>query len=396
MIYYQRILIKKIQAAMQRGKSVLLFGARQTGKTTLLKHLNPDVSISFIQHQIRRKYEINPSLLIKEIEAEAQSRQLKRKMIVALDEFQKVPEITDEVQDLIDRNIAIFILTGSSARKLKKSKKLNLLPGRVVSLKLDPLTLAEIPKEQQSLEQLLLFGALPGIFTLQKETNKETDLDSYVNTYLEEEIRAEALVRNLGLFSQFLALAAISSGEIVNFSKISQEIGQSLMTIKSYYEILEDCLIAERIEPLMKSKTRLKLTKSPKYLLFDLGIRRICAKEGTQLPLEYLGKLFEQFIGLEILRFKHLENHRINLKFWRDPDGPEVDWVIEKEGAYIPIEVKYTEVPKEKDIRHLKIFLTEYKNTKMGYVVCRAQRRLKLAENILAIPWQELLEILKG
>ncbi|MBT3582010.1 AAA family ATPase, partial [bacterium] len=171
---------------MQRGKSVLLFGARQTGKTTLLKHLNPDVSISFIQHQIRRKYEINPSLLIKEIEAEAQSRQLKRKMIVALDEFQKVPEITDEVQDLIDRNIAIFILTGSSARKLKKSKKLNLLPGRVVSLKLDPLTLAEIPKEQQSLEQLLLFGALPGIFTLQKETNKETDLDSYINTYLEE------------------------------------------------------------------------------------------------------------------------------------------------------------------------------------------------------------------
>jgi len=146
----------------------------------------------------------------------------------------------------------------------------------------------------------------------------------------------------------------------------------------SYYQILEDCLIAERIDPLTKSATRKKLTKTQKYLFFDLGVRRLAAGEGTRLPKESLGHLFEQFVGLELLRCGRLSDEKTRLKFWRDPDGPEVDWVIEQNDNYVPVEVKWTTNPSNKDIKHLKVFLNEYKNAGNAYLICRVPRRVKL------------------
>ena len=214
-----------------------------------------------------------------------------------------------------------------------------------------------------------------------------------MTTYLEEEVRAEAVVRNLGDFARFLELSASESGGIVNLRKLLQEIGVSHTTIGAYYQILEDCLIAERIEPLTQSKTRKKLTKSEKYLFFDLGVRRLAAHEGTRLPKETLGLLFEQFIGLELLRNARTKGHGAKIRFWRDPDGPEVDWVIDEEGAYIPLEVKWTENPTHSDIRHLEVFLSEYKSSKEGFLVCRVPRKTKLSDNVSAIPWQSIGEI---
>jgi predicted AAA+ superfamily ATPase len=391
MDYITRLLEKKIRHSLSRNKSVLLFGARQTGKTTLINRFSADLSISFVRPDVRQRYEKAPQLLAQEVEALSSVSVKKRRPLVVLDEVQKVKDILDIVQDLIDRDRANFILTGSSARKLRRGLQVNLLPGRVTTLKLDPFSLPELPAPD--IRERLVYGSLPGIVSVNNNKDKETDLESYVTTYLEEEVRAEAVVRNLGDFARFLELAASESGNIVNLRKLSQEIGVAHTTIGAYYQILEDCLIAERIEPLSVSKTRKKLTKTAKYLFFDLGVRRVAAREGAQFPRDMLGRIFEQFIGLELLRCVHTAHSTARLRFWRDPGGPEVDWVIDQNGVYTPIEVKWTENPAPGDIRHLEVFLSEYPSATMGYLVCRTPRKAKLSERVVALPWKSVLEV---
>lgn len=395
MVYLNRHILPAIQHTLKRGKSVLLLGARQTGKTTLIHHqIKPDIYYSFIQPAIRQIYEINPSLLAGEIEAEVRLKQLKDPVIV-IDEIQKVPLVLDVVQDLIDRRVARFILTGSSARKLKHGANINLLPGRVVLMHLDPLLLTEMTQPLPPLQSLLLYGSLPGIFTEPLDQDKHADLTTYVKTYLEEEIRAEALVRNIGHFAKFLLLAASESGNLINLTKLSQEIGVAHTTIAGYFQILEDCLIAERIEPLTHSSTRSRLSKAPKYLFFDLGVRRLCAEEGINLPIANMANLFEQFVGLELIRHTHRISASSKILYWRDHAGPEVDYIIQQDHNYIPVEVKWSTHPTEKDCRHIKLFLEEYKNSSEGYIVCQTQKRYLLADNVTAIPWQEIGLILE-
>ena len=391
MQYIHRIQEERVARALARNKSVLMLGPRQTGKTTLAGRLPWDLSLPFIRPEVRQRYEKEPDLLAQEVEA-LKPKGPSHRPCVLLDEVQKVPGILDVVQDLIDRGKANFLLTGSSARKLRREQGGNLLAGRVLALRLDPFALSEMPAA--ALNQHLLYGALPGIVALKSEQDKETDLESYVTVYLEEEVRAEAIVRNLGSFARFLEYAASESGQIVNLRKLSQEVGVSHTTIASYYQILEDCLIAERIEPLTHSKTRKKLTKAQKYLFFDPGVRRLAAREGPRLPKETMGALLEQFVGLELLRACRLCDRKVRIRFWRDPGGPEVDWVIEEADAYVPIEVKWSSSPTPKDIKHLQLFLSEYRQAKVGYLVCRTPRRLKLADRLFALPWQELDQLL--
>lgn len=391
MKYVPRLVEDRIRRSLDRNKSVLLFGARQTGKTTLTDRFDSDLSVSFIRPDVRQRYEKAPQLLRGEVEALV-PREGGERPLVVLDEVQKVPVILDVVQDLIDRGRANFLLTGSSARKLSRNTQVNLLPGRVSVFKLDPFSLREF--SAKDLEDRLLYGSLPGILAVQDLQDRETDLESYVTTYLEEEIRAEAAVRNLGDFARFLELAASESGGIVNLRKLSQEIGVSHTTIGSYYQILEDCLIAERIEPITQSKTRKKLTKSDRYLFFDLGVRRVAAREGIKPSRDVLGRIFEQFVGLELLHSAHAGRQTVRIRFWRDPDGPEVDWVIEEEGVYTPVEVKWTERPIVADIRRLEIFLTEYPPAKVGYLVCQVPQKVKLSDRVFAVPWQLLDELM--
>lgn len=375
-----------------RGKSVLLLGPRQTGKTTLVRRLQVALHVSLVVPGIRQRYERDPSQLLGEVQALSTGRG--RRPLVALDEIQKVPALLDVVQEAIDQKLATFVLTGSSARKLRRGN-VNLLPGRVVTLRLDPLTLAELPRATP-LEQLLTDGSLPGIWQVASTRDREADLKSYVETYLEDEIRAEALVRNVGSFSRFLELAGLESGNLVSFREIAQDLGVSHTTIAGFYEILEDCLVAERVDPLTRSATRKKLTRSSRYLLFDMGIRRQCSREGRRLPKARLGQLFEQWAGLDLIRLSRLHPSRPAVRFWRDPDGPEVDWVVEGGGALLAVEVKWTDTPGRRDFRHLEVFLHEYPEASCGFVVCRCPRRLRLAEKIYALPWQELPSILES
>jgi len=382
---------------LARGKSVLLLGARQTGKTTLLARLDAALRLSLVQPGVRQRYERDPGLLTAEIESllpasgGERRRTSRRPPVVVIDEVQRVPALLDVVQDAIDRGLARFALTGSSARKLRRGR-VNLLPGRIVNLHLDPLSIDErVP----DLRQALLYGSLPGVCRIEPLVDRERDLQAYVETYLEEEIRAEAVVRNVGTFARFLELAGAESGHLVSFRAIAQELGLTHATVAGYYAILEDCLIAERIDPLTRSVTRKKLTKSSRYLVFDLGVRRLCAREGTRPGRERLGHLFEQFVGLELLRISRVSAAPTAIRFWRDPDGPEVDWVVERHGRYVPVEAKWTDTPRPSDARHLNTFLAEYAEAEHGFVVCRTPRRVRLGPRVTAIPWQELSRVVR-
>lgn len=391
MEYINRLLESPLKYHLARGKSILLLGPRQTGKSTLLTQLPSDLSLSLVAPQTRQRYERDSSILAGEVEALKQKKG--RPVLVILDEIQKVPSLLDLVQDLIDRRIAQFVLTGSSARKLRRGGNVNLLPGRLVSMRLDPLIRPEYATDD--LESLLSYGSLPAIALLESRHDRELDLQSYVEGYLEEEVRAEALVRNIGTFSRFLELASLESGNIISFRALSQDIGVSHTTIAAYYEVLEDCLIVERIDPITKNKTRKRLMKSSRHLIFDLGVRRLCANEGTKFSRVRLGQLFEQFVGLELIRLARLARQKTTLHFWRDLDGPEVDWVIDQSGAYIPVETKWTDSPTLRDARHLLTFLAEYPEAKRGWIVCRSPRPLQLHPKITALPWQDMATLIK-
>ncbi|OGV25979.1 MAG: hypothetical protein A3F18_01935 [Legionellales bacterium RIFCSPHIGHO2_12_FULL_37_14] len=392
MIWFTRTLQEMLNQALSFGKSILLFGPRQTGKTSLVKSIPHDLYINLMDPNNLRKYEVASGVLIEEIKALC--LMMTKSPLIIIDEIQKVPNLTDSIQILIDEKIATFILTGSSARKIK-----NLLPGRVLRYEMTPLSIKELTSNNThtlALEERLVNGSLPEILVMSNQAQIDLQLNTYVNVYLEEEIRKEALVRNVGAFSNFLRLACIESGNIANFNKLSQEIGVAHNTISDYYGILNDCMVVEKIEPLSKGSQRRRLTKSAKYILFDLGVRRIGALEPVNPTIKQKSELFEQFIGLELRKLMLENSLNGQLLFWRDHAGPEVDYVIEYSGYYIPVEVKLTNSPKSKDIRHLLTFKNEYKNVKYAFVVCRIDIPRILTENVIALPWQQLAKVFQG
>ena len=388
-MYLKREIEGKIKEYLAAGKSIWLLGARQTGKTTLVRTcIKFDLSYSFLQFSTRQRLEKNPGILREEIEAQKSTKPL----VVFIDEIQLIPSVMDGIQDLIDRKIAQFILTGSSVKKLKH-QQLNLLPGRIINIYLDPFSIKELESlPAPSLETRLIYGTLPEMTTLD-DALKEDYLDSYVQNYIDEEIRKEALVKNVGAFSRFLELAAIESGQIVNINKLSQDIGVAQTTVAAYYQVLQDCLIASRIDPYLPKQTRRHLSKSPKFLFFDLGVRRKCSLEGPLLSKKTMGALFEQFIGIELLKMKHQSKTISQLLYWRDHSGPEIDYILKRDNQIIPIEVKWTDAPTLKDAKHIHLFQAETPTAKMGYILCQAPKKRLLSPTITALPWQCLWEL---
>lgn len=176
---------------------------------------------------------------------------------------------------------------------------------------------------------------------------------------------------------------------------MSQDVGVNVHLINEYFHILEDTLIVEKILPInAPSHSRKRLTKAPKYLFFDIGVRRICAKEGVYLSEKAWASQFEQWVGVELLRYIRLYALQASLKYWRDHNGPDIDYVIEKSHGFLPVEVKWTQNPTTYDCRHLKKFMQDYPCQELGYLVCRAPRKRLLADRIMALPWQELPEII--
>lgn len=402
---WNRLIRQPLEGAVLKHHSVLLLGPRQVGKTTLISSLiagRPNVvAVPLQDPAVRLEFERDPSLLGRRVAA------MRRRPTVFIDEIQKVPELLDAAQLLIDQGKASFLLTGSSARKLRRAG-VNLLPGRIKAYRLDPLTWSELgwigegrleilatpsiqTVKQYSFEDALIFGSLPGI-ALHAPADRGEFLEAYGRTYLEEEIRAEALIRKMSPFARFIELAARESGTAPNLTKLSMESGTSVTSIKSYYEILEDTLVVERVEPYLKN-ARKRLLATPRYYFFDLGVRNAVAR----LPLErglitaQKGLLFEHAVVLEIIRRVRALRRNYRVHFWRTAGGAEVDCVIDAGTHVIPIEIKAARRVRLSDVTGLVRFLADYPSVaRQGYVVTMGTHAERLADNILAVPWKDL------
>jgi predicted AAA+ superfamily ATPase len=404
---YPRLLESVLQAEASQAKVRMLFGARQTGKSTLLQRIAGENARIFNLQERRTRLELerDPHVFTQTLEADNRSP-----AVVCVDEIQKAPALLDEVQYLYDTHPGRFrfLLTGSSARKLKTASA-NLLPGRAHLFHLCPLILRErkggtqsrvFPQPMESLdmgfpkpmlEDLLLFGCLPGI-TLENEETKVKTLESYVDLYLEEEIRRESLVRNVGAFQQFLELAATESGRIINLTNISRESGVPVATLRTYYQILEDTFVGYRI-PAYGTAGRKRVLTTPRFLFYDNGVRNAAARYrfSTDLLKTQMGLLFENWVGQELMARCLYAGRAYRLSFWRTAHGAEVDYVLETPDEAIPIEVKATESPTLADVSHLKLFLeTDPQRAQRGMLVCRCRNPRRLADNIDAVPWWNL------
>lgn len=361
-----------------KNKSYFLFGPRATGKTSLIEAQFPSgvLILDLLESELYLRLFTNPGLLESIIfEFNPQAK------IVVIDEVQRIPAILNEVHRLIEKKKIIFLLTGSSARKLKRNQA-NLLAGRARQAELFPLTTAEIPNF--NLEKYFQVGGLPMMYLSDAPLD---DLHAYVDTYLKEEIQAEALVRQLPSFLRFLKFSAISNGEILNYNNIASDAAVAASTVRDYYSILEDTFLGFTVEPWTKSAKRKVVSKS-KFYYFDIGVKNTLA--GTteiQKQSDLFGKTFEHFIALELRAYLSYRRKHIPLYFWQTQNGLEVDFLIEK---HIAIEVKATEQVHDKHLKNLKA-LSEEKICQQCFLVSQDKIKRRVGD-IHILPWQDFLE----
>jgi len=302
--------------------------------------------------------------------------------------IEKIPNLLDEVHALIESTDVRFILTGSSARKLRRGGA-NLLAGRAYTYNLFPLTFQEIDKDFH-LELALKIGCLPVLWQSDSEDTREF-LRSYTETYLKEEVAAEGLVRNIGPFSQFLDIAAVNDGETVNFSNIARECSVSVKTVQQYYQILEDTFLAFKLAPWRRS-VRKRLVAQPKYYCFDTGITNALTHNLTeQLNPRVRGRRFEQFVINQIQAFIHYQRLDYQLFFWRTNHGAEVDLLICRgDNILCAIEIKSSANIVRERLEGVRSFLTDNPDTRV-FVLGHNQNLRQLANNITIMNWDDFI-----
>jgi len=359
-------------------KSYFLWGPRQTGKSWLIKHtLQEHRFYSLLDSETYLRLSFSPRRLREEMTA--------KDRIIIIDEIQKLPALLDEIHLIIETYGTHFLLTGSSARKLRRVG-VNLLGGRARTQFLNPFSYVEL-QEHFSLEKVINNGLLPGIYF---SDEPEQDLKSYVGTYLKEEIAAEGLSRNVPAFSRFLEVAALCNGSIINYANISNDAQVARTTVQEYFQILKDTLIAHEVKPWQKSKKRKPLSTS-KFYFFDVGVVRILQHRHhiSQGSPEF-GELFETYIFHELKTFSdyYLDGE---VFYWRTTSGAEVDFILDDN---IAVEVKATRSVRSQDLKGLQA-LKEEKNLKHYILVCFEEVE-RMIDEIRIMPWKIFLERLWG
>jgi predicted AAA+ superfamily ATPase len=361
-------------AKLARRKSLFLFGPRQTGKTALVRHalpqarvydlLDADVFLTLSRRPAQLGEELGPS-----------------DRLVVVDEIQKLPVLLDEVHRLIEQRQVRFVLTGSSARKLRRGG-VNLLGGRAPSWTLHPFIYRELGSAFD-LTRALDRGLLPAIYF---SDSPREDLRAYVGTYLKEEIAAEALTRSVPAFSRFLEVAALSHGTMLNFTTVASDAQVPVSTVREYFHILEDTLLARTVPAWTKSRRR-KAISTAKHYFFDVGVvRQLQHRSGLARRSPEFGEAFESFIFHELSSFIDY-TEPMPLAYWRSTSNFEVDFVLADATA---IEVKGKEPVGERDLRGLRALKEE--GLLKHYLVVSLERRPRTVDGIRVLPWQDFLE----
>lgn len=373
-----------------KNHSVFLFGPRQTGKSTLLRSVfkaGSTLFIDLLQANDYLRYSANPALFREEVMALGPEI-----THIVLDEVQRIPILLDEIHSIIEGpRPRIFILSGSSARKLKRSHA-NLLAGRAWTFHLFPLTSIELG-ERFSLSRALQYGALPAIYLDKDDVSAQRTLRAYVDTYLQEEIQIESNVRSIGTFFKFLNIAADISGTIVNFTAIAHDTGTSVNVIREFFRILEDTLIGSFLPAYTKSDIK-RLIKHPKFLFFDVGVRNTLLGRQTSAFMEGtsdFGRAFEHFVILELMRMNAYREKSFRLYYYRTSNGSEVDVIIESpQGEVWAVEIKGSQDPALKSASGLLSFKEVVPHARLLCVCCAPRKRI--AGDVLILPWRDLFK----
>ena len=362
-------------ARLLKKKSFFLFGPRATGKTTLISQTLPKARVyDLLDDEAYRRLLKRPRLLEEENSSSGR--------LIVIDEIQKLPFLLDEAHRLIQTRGFRFLLTGSSARKLKR-RPVNLLAGRAWQASLFPLSYSEIPRFD--LLKYLNRGGLPSVYD---SPDPEEELNAYISLYLREEIQSESLARNVPAFAEFLDLIALSNGREINYESFSRDLQVSPNTLKNYIEILNDTLLGFPLHGWTKAKKRKGVSRA-KYYLFDVGAAGALCRRGAVRPKsELFGQAFEHFIILEIRAFLSYSRRRQEMRYWRAPGAAEADLIIGDETA---IEIKSAELVQDKHLKGLRLLKEE--NLIKTYIVVSLDKKPRATKDGIKIfPWEIFLQ----
>ncbi len=386
MLHFTHMYARLLEPRLKRDRHhILLLGPRQVGKSTLLGSLQPDITLNLASLATFREFVAQPERLERELLAAPSTSRT-----VFIDEVQRIPELLDGIQAIVDAHPRRFqfLLSGSSARKLRRGHA-NLLPGRIVLYYLHPLLARELG-EDFDLDRVLAHGSLPGIYADSDPESRSGTLRSYVDAYLREEVQAKALVRDIGGYARLLDLVAASSGRVINLHALSRDAAISYETARRYIDVLEDTLIVFRV-PAWSGSDRASLVAHPKILLFDIGVRNAILRRPLDRPLDdERGLLLEHLVGLELRRREHTIWPEARVQHFRTRRGAEVDFVVSVGQELWAIEVKAS---RRVDARDLKGFdtLAERARKLTRRIVVFLGKRSQRINGIEALPIDDFL-----
>jgi len=379
----ERLLARRIRAIRS---NVLLLGPRQVGKSTICRSLGARLYVDLADEAVFLAHAKDPGRLRREVDA------LPVGALVVVDEVQRVPALLNTVQSLIDRGgrRIRFVLTGSSARKLRRGGA-NLLPGRVILEHLDPLNVHET--DAVDWDRALRLGMLPGIYWGDEEAVDV--LGTYGEVYLREEIQAEAATRNLGGYARFLDTIALASGQWINYSKLSSDVEVPKETVRRFVQLLDDTLLAHRLPPFRPARsTSRRLVQRERVLLFDVGVRNaLLGLHRHPLGADQIGVVFEQWVMLQVIYLNHALRKGWKLSTYRTESGAEVDLVVERASDVVAIEIKAARQVTPADTRGLLSFaeLIGKRRPLALWIAFRGEHAQRFESGVEALPVLEAL-----
>ena len=356
-------------------RSAFLWGPRKTGKTYWINTHFPDSPlIDLLKTDVFADYASRPALL--------RERYLDHHGLVVIDEIQMVPDLLNEIHWMIENTDVSFLMTGSSARKLRRGHA-NLLAGRAWRYTMTPLSYMETGGFE--LEDIFISGLLPPHFV---SADPIQDLRSYVADYLKEEIAAEAVIQNIPAFAEFLRVAALTSGELLNYTNIGRESGVSARVVRSYFQILEDTLLGSRVQPWRKAKKR-RLIETEKFYLFDIGLTNYLARRSPKSGTPEFGHSFENYILMELKAYQAYRNPELDIRYWRTSTGFEVDFILGE--MDVAIETKASRKVHSAHTRAIRALREEQRVARAIIVSLETQPRT-IEPGLQVLPWQDFLE----